>query len=534
MLIFGLIPSARALSGTELDGLVTGSAKYMAETVISPKPADVGGEWAVLGLTRAGYPVPDSYYQGYYSRLAAYVQECKGILHNRKYTEYSRTVVALSAIGKDARNVGGYDLLKPLGDYDKTIWQGINGPIWALIALDSAGYPVPQNPEAKTQATRQMYVDCILEQQLNDGGWTLSRESASDDADPDITGMALQALAKYMDQNKVSTAVDKALDCLSKMQAADGGYSTYNTANCESAAQVIVGLCELGIDPATDPRFSKNGISVVDNFLSFRNENGSFYHTHDPGMGDDQMTAEQGLYTLVALQRLKAGKNSLYRMSDAVTISDAEPVETGIGLPGKHADVKIVAVTAPGTSFSDVKGHMNQTAIEALAARGIINGMGDGTFAPDATMTRAQFAAITVRAMGLQARTNGKYADVPASAWYAGWIGTANTYGIVNGRSETSFDPNGTITRQEAATMVARAAKLCGMDTDYGTAQIRDVLAQFGDYIKTADWARSSLAFCYDNGILDDSDLNIEPLTPIKRCEIAQMIFNMLDKAKLL
>ena len=82
--------------------------------------------------------------------------------------------------------------------------------------------------------------------------------------------------------------------------------------------------------------------------------------------------------------------------------------------------------------------------------------------------------------------------------------------------------------------MVARAAKLCGMDTDYGTAQIRDVLAQFGDYIKTADWARSSLAFCYDNGILDDSVLNIEPLTAIKRCEIAQMIFNLLDKARLL
>ena len=72
------------------------------------------------------------------------------------------------------------------------------------------------------------------------------------------------------------------------------------------------------------------------------------------------------------------------------------------------------------------------------------------------------------------------------------------------------------------------------MDTNYGTAQIRDVLAQFGDYLKTADWSRPSLAFCYDKGILDDSALDIEPLVPIKRCEIAQMIFNMLDKAKLL
>ncbi len=58
-------------------------------------------------------------------------------------------IVALSSIGKDARNVGGYDLTKPLGDYDKTIWQGLNGPIWALIALDSRDYPMPEKPRGR-------------------------------------------------------------------------------------------------------------------------------------------------------------------------------------------------------------------------------------------------------------------------------------------------------------------------------------------------------------------------------------------------
>ena len=60
------------------------------------------------------------------------------------------------------------------------------------------------------------------------------------------------------------------------------------------------------------------------------------------------------------------------------------------------------------------------------------------------------------------------------------------------------------------------------------------MLSQFGDYTKTADWARSSLAFCYDNGILDNSALNINPTAYIKRCEIAQMLYNMLSKANLL
>ena len=82
--------------------------------------------------------------------------------------------------------------------------------------------------------------------------------------------------------------------------------------------------------------------------------------------------------------------------------------------------------------------------------------------------------------------------------------------------------------------MVARAAKLCGMDTDYSTAAARDILAQFGDYTKTAEWARAPLAFCYDQGILDSSALNINPTQYIKRCEIAQMLYNMLSKANLL
>ena len=206
----------------------------------------------------------------------------------------------------------------------------------------------------------------------------------------------------------------------------------------------------------------------------------------------------------------------------------------GAGLPGKHADVRKAAVTAPGTTFTDTKTHANKAAIEALAARQIINGMGDGTFAPDKNMTRAEFATITVKALGLTPKANGNFSDVPAAQWFAPYVGTANTYGIVNGLGDGTFNPGGTITRQEAATMVARAAKLCGLSTDYSTAAVRDILAQFGDYTKCADWARSPLAFCYDQGILDSSALNINPTQYIKRCEIAQMLYNMLEQANLL
>ena len=72
------------------------------------------------------------------------------------------------------------------------------------------------------------------------------------------------------------------------------------------------------------------------------------------------------------------------------------------------------------------------------------------------------------------------------------------------------------------------------MDTSMQTNEILDVLAQFGDYVTIAPWARESVAFCYASGILDESDMNVEPTRPILRCEIAQMLYNMLERAELL
>ena len=529
------VPAAAA-NETDLQSLVNGSSKYMLSAVKSPEPGDVGGEWAVLGLARSGYTVPDGYFEGYYSKLEAYVKEVRGILHKRKYTDYSRVIVTLSALGKDARDVGGYNLLTPLGDYDKTIWQGLNGPIWALIALDSANYPMPENPEAETQATRQMYIDCILDAELDEGGWTLSRRDASDSADPDITGMALQALAKYQDQPAVAAAIDRALACMSAKQDESGGFSSWGTTNCESAIQVLVALCELGIG-WEDSRFVKSGNSLLDNILTFRTASGGFNHIADGSDGDNQMTAEQGLYCLVSALRFEKGMNSLYRMTDAIAIGDVPATEVrtpGTGLEGKNEDVTPRGITKPGITFGDTKSSPYRAAIEALAAREIINGMGDDSFAPDATMTRAQYATIVVKALGLTPKANDRFQDVASNAWYAPYVGTANAYGIVNGVSNTEFDPDGTITRQEAAVMTIRAAKLCGLDTAMSEAEQNDVLCDYMDYRQIASWAKESMAYCYWNEILNTDDLNAEPKREILRGEVAEMLYRMLNLANLI
>ena len=245
----------------------------LLETLGTPNVGSVGGEWMVIGLARSGRTVPD----GYYENVVKYVQE------NCDADEMSYVT-----------------------------YQGINGPIWTLIALDSHDY-APQG-----DVTREKLIDAILGAQLPDGGWDMMGKAA----DTDITAMAIQALAPYYDTNDaVKAAVDKALDALSAMQNDDGTFSTaFSGKTSESTAQVIVALTALGINPATDSRFIKNGLNAVDGLCSFYVDGGGFRHI---ASGDlDGMATEQSYYALAAYYRLLAGQTSLYDMSD-VTITPA-------------------------------------------------------------------------------------------------------------------------------------------------------------------------------------------------------------------
>ena len=185
-------------------------------------------------------------------------------------------------------------------------------------------------------------------------------------------------------------------------------------------------------------------------------------------------------------------------------------------------------------TFEDVKEHPNKQAIEVLAKRGIVNGMDGKNFCPSNTMTRAEFATIVVQALGLEEQQGKAFEDVPKDEWFFKYISTAQYHGIINGISETLFNPNGLITRQEAAAMVVRAASLCKIETALDDDAVRNILAQFPDYTSSAQWAKESLAFCYNAKILDTSAEEIKPEENISRAEVAQMIYNMLIYGKLI
>lgn len=275
-----------------------------------PEVGSVGGEWLVIGLARSGREVADEYYDNVVEFVRENIND-KEQLDKNKSTENSRIILALTALGYDATDVDGHNLLEGLTDMGYLTRQGINGPIMALIAFDSGNYEIPQSTERTGQLTREMLIDYILRTRLSDGGWALTGTTS----DADMTAMALSALAPYYDSNsEVKAAVDEAIVCLSDMQLSTGEYMSGSVATAESCAQVIDALTALGIDPATDSRFIKNGVSVLDALMSFAVDGGGFRHTQD---GDyDQMATEQGYCALTAYARFLGGQTSLYDMSD--------------------------------------------------------------------------------------------------------------------------------------------------------------------------------------------------------------------------
>ena len=281
----------------------------------------------VIGLARSGREIDADLYYTQVSEYVAQAIDENERLHRNKSTENSRIILALTALGMDVHDVNGHDLTAGLNDMAYIQKQGINGPIWALIALYSNAYE-----PAEGDVTREALIQCILDAQLEDGGWAFSGENA----DSDMTGMALTALAPYYvpetetedgtkielteAQIEINEAVERGVECLSELQFANGAFGTFGgngeiVETSESTAQAVVALTALNIDPDTDERFVKNGNSALDALVSYGLTGGGFKHLKDGER--DGMATEQGYYALTAYARYLMGLNRLYDMRDA-------------------------------------------------------------------------------------------------------------------------------------------------------------------------------------------------------------------------
>ncbi len=284
--------------------------------------ATTAGDWYVLGLNRLGL---DDEYSAYLSKIERVVTdkyETEGTLHKVKATEYHRITFAVLAAGGDPTDVAGIDLIKD-GIYDRANTaaldkQGINGYIFALIALDTKDYQVPDN----AVDNRDTIINGILNKELPSGGFNLT----GDAVDVDITAMAIQALSSYYDRTDVKIVVDRAIERLSSLQQEDGDFVYYGYANVESAAQVIIALTSLGVDPLTDDRFIKNGKTLLDGVMKYKMEDGGFAHCFgNPSYEEtsNSMASEQTLLAMISLLREHNGMNKLYDFSnEEVSLAD--------------------------------------------------------------------------------------------------------------------------------------------------------------------------------------------------------------------
>lgn len=362
----GYVPKADAESVTQVTGDYSQEVNEVCDTmefvVSDPVFGSMGGEWAALVLGRAGR-MTEEWKTKYLAAVktsfdnVSETLKAQNKLHRIKLTENSRAIIGLYSAGADVTDFYGWNLCAPLAgdnaggdkteksaDYTATLKQGINGPIYALIALDYAGYKsegetkVTDVMEENTTTLRDNYLNYILSKEISGGGWALSGTSA----DPDITMMAVQALSKYTYLPEVNDAVERALTVMSSKQNAQGGYSSWGSVNAESISQVICGLTMLGIDPTTDERFIKNGNTLVDALKSFSadcvkdkvtySEYRGYAHAELNGvMKYDQMATEQAGYAMVALWCQKKGQK-LYQ-NGFRDIPDTTPTVKPIATP---------------------------------------------------------------------------------------------------------------------------------------------------------------------------------------------------------
>ena len=301
--------------------------EYVKSETSDPSLGSTYGEWAVLAEAR-GNVSASVWYDKYLSNIAKSVASMNGKLDptstQTKHTEYSRVILALTALGEDATKFTGsnstvYNLVEPLFEKNGSTYrvseQGNNGTAFALIALDSGNY----YDNATGTTARNAWINSLLDAQISDGSWGIDADFPGSNVD--MTAMVVQALAPYCSTNAtVKAAVDKAVEWLSAEYQKTGDYGS-----SESAAQVIVALSALGIDAKTDSRFQHNGISVLSNFLSYADPNSKgFLHDKQPNSTVNQMASEQAAYTLVAYDRYVNGSKRLYDMSDVTKRENAD------------------------------------------------------------------------------------------------------------------------------------------------------------------------------------------------------------------
>ncbi|WP_336789160.1 S-layer homology domain-containing protein [Paenibacillus sp. MMO-177] len=194
------------------------------------------------------------------------------------------------------------------------------------------------------------------------------------------------------------------------------------------------------------------------------------------------------------------------------------------------------AVVWHSKTFADVTNHWAKADINDLASRMVIQGVSADTFAPDRSVTRAEFTAILLRALGIHASkddTQVSFRDVGATAWYHDSVVDAVSYGLITGYSDGSFHPNASISRQEAIVMINRASAMTGL-VQASASETAGLISPFSDKKNIDSWALEAVASVAKQGIVKGTNGKLLPKQPVTRAESAVMMKRVLVAAGLI
>lgn len=186
--------------------------------------------------------------------------------------------------------------------------------------------------------------------------------------------------------------------------------------------------------------------------------------------------------------------------------------------------------------FMDLSSHWSKEAVNDMGSRMIVNGDGSGNYNPDKPITRAEFAAVIVRALGLsQGSEESSFSDVALDDWFNGYVDTATEYEIIKGYDSTSFGPNDKITREQAMTMLSRAMKITKLGSGVTDGSVTALLASYTDSATASSYAMESIAACINVGIVTGTSTStVAPKSYVTRAEVAVMVSRLLKKSGLI
>lgn len=290
--------------------------------------------------------------------------------------DLSKVILAIRAIGADPTNFEGQNLIQKVYN-DKTL-NSVNGYAFALIALDSADYNIPDD----AVWTKQKLIDKITSLDSTSGGWNWSG-TTTDQADPDTTGMVLTALSKHKSNSVVYDDIKSAVAYLKKAETANGGFDNWGE-NSSSTAEVVIGLSSIGVDP-TSSDFDKNGKNPVNHLLTYKLGNGGYMYMASKGI-ESSFSTREVFQAFVAYDLLKSGSNdSIYSfpyeketttapvasappvVNNNITVSPANVDLSKLNIPQSTKEVIREVITKETTSGTNAASNTN-TASHTSAA----------------------------------------------------------------------------------------------------------------------------------------------------------------------